>query len=276
MISSPPPAPVIAPVSVPGAISSYSGIQVWSDDHKLFVRRDGQITAIPNAQDGDVGPGPDGRPRLAFIRNHRVTVSQPDGSDAKQIPGTASAEMPTIYGDRIAYEYADRPVVISLSDTRHRHNLRNMGTTITDLELHGTTLAVTDTFVGDDFSYDTVYVESVTHKDAWPEMVGTVTGGEAGRSLVGPSWARRQALLLRGLPDRRAVLHAAPSATTPRPRRPRPPPATRHCSASRSTRTARTPTRSPATTSRDMNSEPSNVLYSKALTFKPRRRLGSL
>src|SRR6478735_5427450 len=120
MISSPTPAPVIAPVSVPGAISSYAGIQVWSDHYKLMVRHDGTITTIPDAWDGDVGPGPDGQPRLAYLHNNHVTVSRPDGSDAKQVPGTAFAEMPTIYGNRIAYEYADRPVVVDLRDTKHR------------------------------------------------------------------------------------------------------------------------------------------------------------
>ena len=98
-----PTAPVtIAVLQGNTAVEAYGGIEAWSDYDAaeglwhVLVRRDGQISttsvlSASKAIEVAVGPGPSGRPVLAYLScagKCHLVVSALNGSDPQAVPGS--------------------------------------------------------------------------------------------------------------------------------------------------------------------------------------------
>ncbi len=189
---------VIAPLHGGTTIESFGDLQVWSDYNAtdkswhLVVDRDGLISTppIPAATrtiEADVGPGPSSLPLLVYKlceSSCHLVVSEVNGSDPREVPGSDEARDPTIWGDRVAWVRGGNQVMTSLLDGRGRRMLGDvpqrvcqpatkatrasceatMSSTVTGLQLHYGRLALTDSFYtrhGDDNGEGEVLTEAV-------------------------------------------------------------------------------------------------------------------
>jgi hypothetical protein len=207
------------------AVEAYGGVEAWSNYDAaerlwhVLVRRDGRIstTAITSAGKAievAVGPGPSGRPVLAYLscasRCHMV-VSALNGSDPQDVPGTQGAAHPTVWGDRVAWVSATAKVMTSRWNGADRRVLGGAprrkcyesstqsklvceapkAPSVEALALHGRQLALVDTFILNDGigsvgTTTEVRIEAVT---GGPQrLVALLDVGEGNESWLGPSW----------------------------------------------------------------------------------------
>lgn len=205
-------------------VRAYAGVQVWntfdptSGRFHLTVRRDGRLStpaigASKGAIEADVGPGPDGRPVLAFVQctdSCRVVVSRLDGSRRRVVPGSARASDPTVSGHRVAWIRGAATVMTSRVDGRDRRTLagaprrkcfepvsgartcaRPQNASVSELELHGSQLAlVADFGLVNGFGGGQAELRTESIKGGPQRLVAQMTVGEGGQSWVGPSWAQ--------------------------------------------------------------------------------------
>ena len=205
-------------------VRAFGGVQVWSDYDPatqlwhLVVRRDGQLYLPPiapakHAIDVDVGPRSDGVPTLAYVdcaNACRVVVTRLDGGTPQVVPASSGASHPTIYGRQVAWV---RGTTI-LTSTWAGHGRRTLGgapkrkcykpftgkprvcerptsPSIGDIELHGSQLALVDTFelklAGGEGTSE-VRTESI--KGGPQRLVALMDLGEGGQTWTGPSWAK--------------------------------------------------------------------------------------
>jgi hypothetical protein len=208
------------------AVETYGGVTAWSDydaaegSWHVLVRRDGQIsrTSVPAAGKSievAVGPGPAGRPVLAYLRcanKCRLVVSALNGSDPRAVPSTQGASHPTVWGDRVAWVSGAAKVMSSLWNGADRKVLGGAprrkcyessairsklvceppkSPSVEALALHGRQLALIDTFILNDGigsvgTTTEVRIEKVT---GGPQrLVAILDVGEGNESWLGPSW----------------------------------------------------------------------------------------
>jgi hypothetical protein len=207
------------------AVHTFGGVQAWSDldpadkQWHVTVRSGGQVTrpAIPPAKDAieiDVGPGPDGAPVLAYLRcadTCRVVVAGIDGADARTLPGSAGASHPTIWRSRVAWVRGQATVMTStvtgagrkqLGGAPHRKCYRPFtgrpqrcerprNRSVDALELHGTRLALVDTYgLREGSANGATEVRTESIKGGPQKLVAAASIGESGQTWVGPSWAK--------------------------------------------------------------------------------------
>jgi hypothetical protein len=212
----------VATLHGPTAVRTWNGVQAWTDYNAadkrrhVVVRSAGQIStpaAIPAGGERlkvDVGPGPDGKPAIAFVSCAvacRVVVSALDGSRAQTVAGSEGASSPTIWGSRVAWvrgrtvrarrlaggkvtRLAGVPRRICYVSDRRRCE-RPGGASVRDLELYGSRLALIDRYGlphgGGNGQFD-VRMESV--RGGRQRLVALLNVGESGQAWVGPSWAK--------------------------------------------------------------------------------------
>lgn len=206
-------------------VRAFGGVQAWSDYdpstnlHRVQVRRDGQVftPAIPpsrNRIDVDVGPSSDGVPTLVHIdcpHHCRVVVTRVDGSAPQTVPRSSGASDPTIWGGQVAWVYNDRTILTSTTGGHGRRILagaptrkcykpftgkprrceRPAGPRIGDIELHGSQLALVDTY-GLKFAggQGVTEVRTESINGGAQRLVALMTIGESGQTWIGPSWAK--------------------------------------------------------------------------------------
>jgi hypothetical protein len=208
----------IAPLDGQTEVRAYAGVQVWSSydpatrRHHLTVRQDGRLStpaigASKDSIEADVGPGPDGKPALAYIACSdacRVVVARLDGSGRRVVAGSAKASDPTISGRRVAWVRGRATVMTSTVDGHGRRTLagvprrkcsdgvcgRPASPYVTELELHGNQLAlVADFELAGGFGQGIAELRTESIKGGPQRLVAQMTVGEGGQSWIGPSWA---------------------------------------------------------------------------------------
>jgi hypothetical protein len=214
----------VAPLHGETAVRAFGGVQAWSDldpadkQWHVTVRSNGQVArpSIPSAKGAievDVGPGAGGAPVLAYVRCTdacRVVVSRIDGSAARTVPGSAGASHPTVWGSRVAWVRGKATVMASALDggrtvlpgapRRECYRPftgkpvrceRPQNPSVDALELHGTQLALIDTYALQQAGgQGTTEVRTESIKGGPQRLVARLTIGEAGQTWVGPSWAK--------------------------------------------------------------------------------------
>jgi hypothetical protein len=198
-------------VSIPAAIPA-AGERLGSSSRALVGFEDVPPDAIGSASPQvDVGPGPGGRPTLAFVSCAgvcRVVVSGLDGSRAQTVTGSAGASSPTIWRSRVAWVRGKKTVltrrlsggkVRRLAGVPRRKCYEPMGrrrcerpadASVNDLELHGSRLALIVTYglsQGGGNGQSEVRMESV--RGGRPHLVALTNVGEDAQAWIGPSWA---------------------------------------------------------------------------------------
>ncbi len=207
-------------------VEAYGGVEAWSDYDAaeglwhVLVRHDGQIstTSVPSANKAievAVGPGPSGRPVLAYLScasKCHLVASALNGSDPQAVPGTQGASHPTVWGDRVAWVSGAAKVMTSLWNGADRRVLGGAprrkcyesstvqskvvceppkAPSVEALALHGRQLALIDTFILNDGigsvgTTTEVRIETVT---GGPQrLVALLDVGEGDESWLGPSW----------------------------------------------------------------------------------------
>ncbi len=206
-------------------VEAYGGIEAWSDYDAaegawhVLVRRDGQIsrTSVPSAGKAievAVGPGPSGRPALAYLScagKCRLVVSALNGSDPQTVPGSQNASHPTVWGDRVAWASGAAKVMSSLWNGADRRVLGGAprrkcyesfvqskvvceapkAASVDGLALHGGQLALIDTFILNDGigSVGTTTEVRIEPVMGGPQrLVALLDVGEGNESWLGPSW----------------------------------------------------------------------------------------
>jgi len=213
----------IAALDAATEVRAYAGVQVWSTydpaskRHHLTVRRDAKLStpAIGSSKiaiEADVGPGPGGRPALAYVRCTdacRVVVTRLDGSGRQVVRGSAGASDPTISGRQVAWVRGKATVMTSTVDGQGRKRLagaprrkcyetaeghtceRPRSVLVSELELHGSQLAlVADFELPGGFGSGEAELRTESIKGGPQRLVAWMTVGEGGQSWIGPSWAR--------------------------------------------------------------------------------------
>ena len=191
-------ATVLARVDEPGRIAAWGGVQVWADGGSLMVRSRGRIAHLPGGggvSDADVGPGPDGRPRIVYAdpaRGRRVVIRRPDGTGRRVVPRSSGASLPTISGTQVAWEGTAGTIRTSRIDGSQRRRIdRPLAGTeldaLADLDLSGTTLALAASYEEIDIEDAVGLVDIVTGRRTTVERVESAQNG---RTLLGVSWAR--------------------------------------------------------------------------------------
>jgi hypothetical protein len=214
----------VAPLQGETAVRAFGGVQAWSDldpadkQWHVTVRSAGQVTRppIPAAKDAidvDVGPGAGGAPVLAYVRCTdacRVVVAGADGGAARSVPGSAGASHPTIWGNQVAWVRGKSTVMTSrlgggrkiLPGAPRRECYRPFtgkpprcerpqNASVDALELHGTQLALIDTYgLRQAGGNGTTEVRTESIKGGPQRLVARLTIGEAGQTWIGPSWAK--------------------------------------------------------------------------------------
>lgn len=196
---------------------------VLADGHwHVFVRRDGKVSMPPAIPRGgyrltlDVGPGPDGRPALAYVACTnvcRVVVSDLDGAHPQTVPGSEGASAVTIWRSRVVWVRGARTVltrrlgsggVTRLSTTRpqrvcdfatgeRRRCVPSESIYVDDVELHGSQLALIDS--GDQTD---VRLQSVHSRRQ--RLVALMGVGEGQETWIGPAWAHNRLFFHRSCP----------------------------------------------------------------------------
>jgi hypothetical protein len=207
------------------AVRSFGGVQAWSDYDpatnlwRVQVRRDGQLYTPPippsrNRIDVDVGPRSDGVPTLVHVdcpHACRVVVTRLDGGTPQTVPASSGASDPTIYGRQVAWVRNDKAIVTSTWTGHGRRVLAGAPTRkcykpftgkprrcerpsnprIGDIELHGSQLALVDTFgLKEAGGNGVAEVRTESIKGGAQKLVALMTIGEGGQTWVGPSWAK--------------------------------------------------------------------------------------
>jgi len=206
-------------------VRAFGGVQAWSDydvaakQWHVVVRRGGRIftPAIARSKDPievDVGPRSDGVPVLAYVNCNdgcRVVVSRVDGSTPQTVPGSAGASHPTVWGRQVAWVRGKATVMTSswgghgrkaLPGAPRRKCYRPFANTprrcerpqrpsVDALELHGSQLALVDTFgLRQATGNGTTEVRTESIKGGSQRLVALIPIGEGGQTWVGPSWAK--------------------------------------------------------------------------------------
>jgi hypothetical protein len=214
----------VAPLQGETAVRAFGGVQAWSDldpagqRWHVVVRSNGQITrpAIATATEAievDVGPGPGGTPVLAYVRCTdacRVVVSRIDGGGARTVPGSSGASQPTVWGSRVAWVRGKATVMTSTAGGARKELAgaprrecyrpytgkalrceRPQNASVDALELHGTQLALIDTYaLRQAGGSGTTEVRTESVKGGPQRLVASITIGEGGQTWIGPSWAK--------------------------------------------------------------------------------------
>jgi hypothetical protein len=215
-------------------VRAWKGVQAWTDydsaDRRwhVVVRSAGVIatpTAIPAGDERlqvDVGPGPDGKPTLAYVSCAgvcRVVISALDGSGARTVPGTAHASAVTIWGSRVAWVRGRNTVLTRRLEggkpTRlggvprrkcyrsldKRYCERPSGASVGAVELGGSQLALIDTYGlthGGANGEEEVRMQSV--RGGPQRLVALMNLGEGNQSWNGPAWAGGRLFFYRSCP----------------------------------------------------------------------------
>jgi hypothetical protein len=216
----------LAPLHGDTAVRAFAGVQAWSDydvtakQWRVMVRADGHVLApaIAPSKDPievDVGPRSDGLPVLAYVGCTdacRVVVARLDGSTPQTVPGSEGARHPTIWGRQVAWVRGRATVMTSTWGGHGRKALagaprrkcyrpidgprrcaRPRGASVDALELHGSQLALVDSFVLTGASGNgTSEVRTESIKGGSQRLVALMDTGESGQTWIGPSWARGQ------------------------------------------------------------------------------------
>ncbi len=218
----------IAPLHGPTAVEAYGDVAVWSDYEAadrawhVVVRRDGTVSTLPTptaakAIEVDIGPGPSGRPMLAYVScagGCDVVVSNVDGSAPRLVPGSQRASHPTIWGERVAWVNGRAKVMISRLDGGGRRMLGGaphrkcyysspvghsplvcrapQEPSVDALALYRGQLALIDRFVLDDgigAVGTTTEVRTEAIAGGPQRLVALLGVGEGDESWLGPSWS---------------------------------------------------------------------------------------
>jgi hypothetical protein len=205
-------------------VRAFGGVQAWSDldpaDKRwhVMVRSNGQVTRppIPAAKDAievDVGPGAGGAPVLAYVRctdTCRIVVAGVEGGAPQTIPGSAGASHPTVWRNQVAWVRGKATVMTSTLAGSGRRVLAGAPRRTCDqpftgrprrcespknpsvdaLELHGTQLALVDTFGHEATPSGSTEVRTESVRGGRQKLVARIVIGESGQTWVGPSWAK--------------------------------------------------------------------------------------
>jgi hypothetical protein len=215
----------LAPLHGDTGVRAFGGVQAWTDydaaskQWHVVVRRDGRVSvpAIARSKDPievDVGPRSDGVPVLAYVNCNdgcRVVVSRVDGGTPQTVPGSAGASHPTVWGRQVAWVRGKAGVMTSSWGGHGRKALpgaprrkcyrpltseprrceRPQGPRVDDLELHGSQLALVDTFgLRHATGNGTTEVRTESIKGGLQRLVALMDIGESGQTWIGPSWAQ--------------------------------------------------------------------------------------
>ena len=243
-------------------VRAWNGVQAWTDysaaDRRwhVVVRRAGHVSMPPAIPAGDsrlkvdVGPGPDGKPALAFVSctdTCRVVVSALDGSQQQTVPGSERASSPTIWGSSVAWVRGSKTVLTSRLGsvgglflggiprrkcyrpfTGPRRCERPRGGTVDDLELHGTQLTLINSYALSQGVGNGTTEVRMQHVYGGPQrLVAAMNVGEGQQTWIGPSWAKGKLFFYRScpfgcqkaegayryIPDSGAYAHAASNAS---------------------------------------------------------------
>jgi hypothetical protein len=227
----------IATLTGKNPVRAWNGVQVWTDYGSavgrwhVVVRSAGQVSipsAIPAGDErlaADVGPGPDGKPTLAFVNCTdacRVVVSALDGTGAQTVPGSEGASAPTIWGTRVAWARGDTVLTRDVTRGRltrlpgvprrkcyepdgRRRCERPGNRSVRSIELNGSRLSLIVSYglsQGGGNGQTEVRMESV--RGGRSRLVALMNIGEGGQAFVGPSWARGRLFFYKSCPCGRA------------------------------------------------------------------------
>jgi hypothetical protein len=218
------------------SVRAWNGVQAWTDfsaaDHKwhVVVRRAGAIflpAAIPAGDERlkvDVGPGPDGRPALVYVRCAErcyAVVSDLDGRRARIVTASAGASVATIWRSRVAWVRGRNVVLTRLlraGSASHvpgvprrkcyervpgrRRCERPQDGSVDDLELRGGQLALVVSYglsQGGGNGQTEVRMQSV--RGGAQRLLAFMNVGEGGQRWVGPSWAQGKLFFYRSCRD---------------------------------------------------------------------------
>jgi hypothetical protein len=215
-------------------VRAWNGVQAWTDydsaDKRwhVVVRSAGTIatpTAIPAGGERlqvDVGPGPDGRPTLAYVSCAevcRVVISGLDGLGAHTVSGTTHASAVTIWGSRVAWVRGRNTVLTRRLQggkatrlggvPRHKcyrsfdkhYCERPSSASVAALELGNSQLALIDTYGlthGGANGEAEVRMQSV--RGGPQRLVALMNLGEGNQSWNGPAWAGGDLFFYRSCP----------------------------------------------------------------------------
>jgi hypothetical protein len=218
----------IAKVQGFNSVRAYNSVQAWtsfSSGWRVVVRHATDIStpaAIPAGDQRlkvDVGPGPGGKPTLAFVRCAkvcRVVVSDLDGRRARTVPGSAGATSATIWGTRVVWVKGKDTVltrrlgvggVARLAGVPRRKCLgrgrvrceQPKARSVDDLELHGQSLALIDSY-----SLSQAGVQSEVRLQSvhgGPQrLIALLNPGEDQQTWIGPSWAHGDLFFYKSCP----------------------------------------------------------------------------
>jgi hypothetical protein len=237
--SAPAAATTIAPVLGQNPVRAFAGVQAWTTyskaDHRwhVVVRRSGQISAPAIAPGGsqlkvDVGPGPDGKPMLAYIGcagGCRVVLSDVDGANARALPRSTGATSVSVYGSRVAWVKGRDTVLVR--DLRTGATTRVPGAprrkcwtpfaqggvkppplceatssgSVDDIDLDGSRLGLIVSYSLEHASGSgttEVRIESV--RGGSQRLLALMNVGEGQQTWIGPSWAQHELFFYRTCP----------------------------------------------------------------------------
>jgi hypothetical protein len=201
------------------SVRAWNGIQAWNDYNTddmrwhVFVRSGGQISGPPAIPAGDsrlrvdVGPGPGGKPALAYVNCAevcRVVVSALDGSGAQPVPGSTGASAATIWGSRVAWVRRGATVWTRRLDGGAMERVPGppLGYGVGELELHGSRLAFI-AFVPELGEGGQTEVRMQSLRGGRQVRVAAMSWGSANQGFQGPSWARGKLFFNMSRPSRR-------------------------------------------------------------------------
>ncbi|HUR85995.1 MAG TPA: hypothetical protein VMY78_11675 [Solirubrobacteraceae bacterium] len=218
----------IAKVQGFNSVRAYNDVQAWttfSSGWRVVVRHAGHLStpaAIPAGDQRlkvDVGPGPEGKPALAFVRCAkvcRVVVSDVDGRRARTVPGSAGASSATIWGTRVAWVKGRNTVltrrlgvggVTRLAGAPRRkcsgrgrvRCQRPTARSVDDLELHDQSLALIDSYdLAQAGLRSEVRLQSV--RGGPQRLIALLNPGEDQQTWIGPSWAKGDLFFYKSCP----------------------------------------------------------------------------
>lgn len=202
-------------VDAPGSIEAWGGNQIYGGSKTetstgFVIRHDGRIFPLAGAHDPDIGPGPNGTVRVVDVAaSGQVAVTRIDGTGARTVPHTKGARATTIWGSRVAWMRRDGRLMTSRLDGTQAKLLKGaparlcygsgkcykVDADVRDFKLYRNSLAILSTFAHptddpnccEDEYYDDLRIEDV--RTGRVTEVAQVTWGQAGRGLLGPSWA---------------------------------------------------------------------------------------
>jgi hypothetical protein len=217
-------------------VRAFGGVQVWTDfstdDMRwhVFVRRGGAISAPAIAPGGgrltaDVGPGPDGKPMLAYIAcagSCHVVLSNLDGTNARAVPGSDRATSVSIDRSHVAWVRGQNTVMVRDLKARRTtrvpgaprlkcwtpfHQTRTLcesttGASVDDVELGGSRLALIVSYglAHGGGSNGTTEVRMQSVRGDARRLIALMNVGEGQQTWIGPSWAKQDLFFYRSCP----------------------------------------------------------------------------